>query len=104
MRYQITCVRRRYGKIDPSERLEALGSSKWFGTVQQVINEIESNRNSYYVTVSGRPMEVVVDMRAGRKYLTTAGDGGTRDSLLSLPECAQGDHARREMGRTTEAR
>ena len=97
VRYQITCARRRFGIDDPYERLEALGSSKWYGTVQQVIREIESQRNSYYVTVAGRPTEVVVEVHAGRKYLTTAADRGTPESLLLLPECTQGDQLRREM-------
>jgi Protein of unknown function (DUF3892) len=87
MRYQVTCVKRRVGARQPYDQIEGLGSSRWFDAEAQIIREIESRTNSYYLALGTGAVELVVAMHDGRKYLTTNVDGLVPKSLLGLPDC-----------------
>jgi len=84
---QVTCVTKRGGHYNPHERIQALGGVGWYRSEDEVISDIERGVNSYYVSVNGRTVPVVVAYHNGRKYLKTAADGYSPDNLLALPEC-----------------
>jgi hypothetical protein len=48
---------------------------------------IENGTHSYYVSVGGRTVAVIVAVHNGRKYLKTEADGYSPDNFLALPEC-----------------
>lgn len=87
MAKQITCI----NKIDrnnPYERITHVGGTWGKITQQDAIRQIESRAESFYVSVRGHSVWVVVAVsRFGNKYLKTEPDGDTPDNLLSLPEC-----------------
>jgi Protein of unknown function (DUF3892) len=84
---QITCVTKRGSHYDPHERIQAIGGSGWTKPEDAAISDIENGTNSYYVSVNGRSVAVVVATHNGRKYLKTEPDGYSPDNLLALPEC-----------------
>jgi hypothetical protein len=53
----------------------------------EIIRDIERGANSYYVSVGGRHVQVVVATHRGRKYLKTTPDAYPKNNLLALPEC-----------------
>jgi len=54
----------------------------------EAIAGIESGRWSFFVSVQGRAVAVIVAVsRWGHKYLKTVADGDDPNNLLSLPEC-----------------
>ncbi len=87
MRLQVTCITKRGGHYEPHERIQAIGGSGWRKSEDQAIREIETNVNSFFVSVSGRIVDVVVAVHRGRKYLKTTADDYAPNNLLSLPEC-----------------
>lgn len=84
---QATCITKRPSHYDPHERIQALGGSGWYKSEDDVIHEIESGTNSYFVSVNNRSVAVVVATHSGRKYLKTQADGYSPDNLLALDEC-----------------
>ena len=51
----------------------------------EIIRDIERGANSYYVSVGGRHVQVVVATHRGRKYLKTTPDAYPKNNLLALP-------------------
>jgi hypothetical protein len=84
---QVTCIRKRGDHYDAHERIQGIGGSGWYKSEDQAIADIESGANSYYVSVGGRSVFVIVATHNGRKYLKTEADGYSPDNLLALPEC-----------------
>jgi hypothetical protein len=84
---QVTCIRKRGDHYNPHERIQGIGGSGWFQTEDSAISDIENGVNSYYVSVGGRTVALVVATHLGRKYLKTVADGYGPDNLLALPEC-----------------
>ena len=84
---QVTCIRKRGDHYDPHERIEGIGGSGWYKSESEAIGDIENGRNSFYVSVGGRTVRVIVATHNGRKYLKTEADGYRPDNLLALPEC-----------------
>lgn len=84
---QVTCIRKRGDHYDPHERIQGIGGSGWFKSEAEAIRDIENGTNSFYVTVGGRTVKVIVATHSGRKYLKTETDGYRPDNLLALPEC-----------------
>ena len=88
---QVTCIRKRGGHYNPHERIQGIGGgtllSRWYHTEEEAIRNIEIGAVSYYVSVGGRSVWVVIATHNGRKYLKTEPDGYAPDNLLSLPEC-----------------
>jgi len=72
---------------DTDRRIDAIGGdNKFCDRLDQAIYNIERGINSYWVSVNGKIVWVVVAQRAnGRKYLKTEADGYEPNNLLSLP-------------------
>jgi Protein of unknown function (DUF3892) len=84
---QVTCITKRGNHYNPHERIAAIGGAGWYHAEDQAIANIERGINSYYVSVGGRTVPVIVATHNGRKYLKTVADGYSPDNLLALPEC-----------------
>lgn len=89
---QVKCIRKRGSHYNPHERIQGLGGgdtmlSRWYHTEEQAISNIERREHSYFVSVNGRTVSVIVALHNGRKYLKTQNDGYSPDNLLALPEC-----------------
>ncbi|EFC2333382.1 DUF3892 domain-containing protein [Escherichia coli] len=64
------------------------GNGKW--TVEQVINDIDNNLHTFYVTDNaGNRVEVGVvnPGNGGRQFIRTYADNRWNNNLLSLPVC-----------------
>lgn len=60
----------------------------WKHSQDQAIANLEADPLSYFVTVNGHNVRVVVaTCRRGNKYLKTAADGTHENNLLGLPPC-----------------
>jgi hypothetical protein len=90
MSRQVTCITRR-NRQNPHERIQGIGGVdggvRWWRTEDDAIADVERDATSYYASVGGRSVWVIVDTREGRKYLKTEADGYTPDNLLSLADC-----------------
>lgn len=86
MATQITCIRK-VDRTSAYERITHVGGAGWRKTSDEVITEIDTGRQSYYVSVGGNRTAVVTATRNGRKYLRTDADGDEPNNLLSLPTC-----------------
>jgi len=91
MTKQIMCINKRGGHSNPHERIQAVGGvvngTRWKDQEDVAIRNVERDPRSYFVSVGGRSVWVVVATHNGRKYLKTEADGYVPDNLLSLPEC-----------------
>lgn len=84
---QVTCITKRPSHYEAHTRIQALGGTGWYKVEDTVIGEIERRTNSYFVSIGGRTVSVIVAAHLGRKYLKTEADGYSPDNLLNLPEC-----------------
>jgi hypothetical protein len=87
-RYQITCINKT-NREDPHARIQAVGGpggGGWRLTVAQVIALIKGG-DSFYVTVNGRTVDVIIAVHLGHEYIKTVPDGIYPNNLLALPEC-----------------
>ena len=88
---QIQCIQKS-DRQNPHERILSIGGfhngQLWKLTQEQTIAGIDSGKWSFYVSVAGRTVAVVVAVsRFGNRYLKTEADGEQPNNLLSLPEC-----------------
>ena len=88
---QIQCIHKS-DRQNPHERILSIGGfhngQRWKLTQEQAIAGIDSGKRSFYVSVAGRTVAVVVAIsRFGNRYLKTEADGEQPNNLLSLPEC-----------------
>ena len=87
-RYEITCINKRGDHYDPHERISYIGQQgSWKISEDNAIRRIQSGSDSFYVSVGGRTVDVIVAVHNGRKYLKTQSDGYAPNNLLSLREC-----------------
>ncbi len=92
MRIQILCINKT-DRYNAHERIKNCGGIqngvRWKKTQEQIIAEIESKTNEFYVKVGGyREVAVIVAKSPwGNKYIKTTEDGEMPNNLLSLPEC-----------------
>jgi hypothetical protein len=90
MARQVTCITKRE-HYNPHERIQGIGGvyggARWWRAENDAIADVERDASSYYVTVNGKSVWVVVATHIGRKYLKTEADGYVPNNLLSLPEC-----------------
>jgi len=91
MTVRISCINKR-DHHNPHERIINIGGVNpdgmhWKRSQQRGIVDIETGTYSYYVSVDGRTVKVIVALHEGNKYLKTESDSTTSNSLLSLPEC-----------------
>lgn len=91
-RHEIKCINKT-DRYNPHECIKAIGGQNSDGTLWKVSQEeavqgIESGKWSFYVSVKGTIVNVIVAVsRFGNKYLKTEADGEQPNNLLSLYEC-----------------
>jgi hypothetical protein len=92
MAVQIQCINKS-DRPNAHERIRFIGGinpdgRRWKRSQEQAIQDIESGTYSYYVSVQGRAVNVIVATSPyGHKYIKTVADGEHPNNLLSLPEC-----------------
>lgn len=90
MAKQVTCITKRE-RENPHERIQGIGgierAIRWWRSEDAAIADVERDGTSYYVSVKGRSVWVIVATHNGRKYLKTEADGYEPNNLLALPEC-----------------
>jgi hypothetical protein len=92
MSKQVTCIKRRSNHYDAHERITAIGGKNssggsWSMSEDDAIKAIEGKNEAFFVSVSGKTVDVVVASHNGRKYLKTSADGYSPNNLLSLDDC-----------------
>lgn len=83
---QVTCITKREHN-NPHERIVGIGGAGWWRAEDDAIRDVERDSKSYYVSVGGKRVWVIVATHNGRKYLKTEADGYAPNNLLSLPDC-----------------
>jgi hypothetical protein len=89
---QVSCINKS-DRFSPHERIRAVGGRSSSGTTwtlsqEEAIAGVESGKWTFWVSVGGRRVGVVVAVSAhGNKYLKTEADGEGPNNLLNLPEC-----------------
>jgi len=102
VRYQITCVTKRY-RANPLEGITQLCGPGWGRLARdRVVTLIEARIHSFYTLIDGRRAEVAVVREPRRRgYLRTRADGEWNDDLLALPEMPP--EARRLLSRSASS-
>ena len=91
-RHQVKCINKT-DRYNAHERIKAIGGvnpdgANWKLTQEEAIRGIEAGKWSFYVSVKGQIVDVIVAIsRFGNKYLKTEADGEQPNNLLSLYEC-----------------
>lgn len=88
---RIECINKS-PRQDPHLRIQNVGGQNGDGTPwkmseSEAITAIENGTYSFYVSVNGQTVNVIVATHEGHKYLKTEADGLQPNNLLSLPEC-----------------
>lgn len=87
--YLVTCIVP--DGADADQRIDAIGGNGgggWQLLIDEAIRQIEARENSFYTSVNGKSVWIIVAKRNnGRKYLKTEADGYEPNNLLSLPRC-----------------
>jgi len=92
IRVQIRCINKN-PRNDAHKRINNVGGVNpdgrhWRLTDDQAIQGIKDDRWSFYVSVNGRTVDVIIaTSQYGSEYLKTTADGVEPNNLLSLPEC-----------------
>lgn len=90
MARQVTCITKRQHH-NPHERIQGIGgaenNTRWWRAENDAIGDVERDAKSYFVSVKGKSVWVILATHGGRKYLKTEADGYEPNNLLSLPDC-----------------
>jgi hypothetical protein len=74
---------------DPHTRIQGVagdGGGGWYRTENQVLDDLRTGQNSYYVQIGGHRVSVVRAIHLGHPYIKTVTDGYSPDNLVALPE------------------
>jgi hypothetical protein len=90
-RIRIECINKS-PRQDPHKRIESVGGNnddgtRWKMSEDRAIQAIENRTYSFYVSVNGQSVDVIIATHERHKYLKTKADGLQPNNLLSLPEC-----------------
>jgi histone H3/H4 len=85
-RLQITCINKA-DRQNPHERIQNVGGAGFKFSQPDAIKCIEQRLHSFYVSVGGNTVNVIIATHNGNKYIKTENDGIQPDNLLKLPEC-----------------
>jgi hypothetical protein len=90
-RIRIECINKSV-RQDPHRRIESVGgnnedATRWKMSEDRAIQAIENTTYSFYISVGGQSVDVIVAIHEGRKYLKTKADDLQPNNLLSLPQC-----------------
>ncbi len=86
---RIDYTHKRGNHYNPHERIQGVAGDAgngWYRTEDQVISDLASGLNSYYVSVNGQSVAVTTAQHEGRTYIKTVADGYEPNNLLNLPE------------------
>lgn len=88
---QIRCINKT-DRLSPHERIKNIGGTnhdggKWKLTLNEAIQSIKNDKYSFFVSVNGNSVDVIIANHTGYEYLKTKNDGEQPNNLLSLPEC-----------------
>jgi hypothetical protein len=85
------CITKRGSHLNPHERIEGIGGvdggTPWWRAEDDAIRDVERDPRSYFTSVRGNSVWVVVDTHNGRKYLKTQPDRHPENNLLHLADC-----------------
>jgi hypothetical protein len=92
MSKQVSCIVKRGSHYNPHERIQAIGGVdngvRWQEAEAAAIANVKRDPTSYYTSVNGRSVSLIVATHNGREYLKTENDGYSPDNLLSLRDCS----------------
>ena len=86
---RIDYTHKRGDHYNPHERIQGVAGDAgngWYRTEDQVISDLASGLNSYYVSVNGQSVAVTTAQHEGRTYIKTVADDYAPNNLLNLPE------------------
>ena len=86
---QVNYTHKRGNHYNPHERIQGIAGDAgggWYRTENQVIQDLTTGLNSYFVQVGPHSVGVVLASHGGRTYVKTTADGYSPDNLLALPE------------------
>ncbi len=91
MTKQVMCINKRGSHYDAHERIQAIGGVdggvRWKDAENTAIANVKQDPQSYYTSVNGKSVWLILATHKGREYLKTQNDGYSPDNLLSLTEC-----------------
>jgi len=89
--YQVTCITKP-DRFSTHEHITHIGNiaNNWKITREAAIQQIESNKNSFYTvdSATGKRAQIGVVRETGKlPFLRTYADGTWNDNLLAMAEC-----------------
>lgn len=89
-RRRVSCTKKGLGTHHYNHILGIGGvidGERWYHTEAQAIRNIKNGTYSYYVSVNGVSVNVIIATYDGYEYLKTEPDGYRPNNLINLPHC-----------------